>query len=203
MARRHPNVLKVQRQRRKGRRAYLTSVYSLIKVPRSISVSNIPEDAKALFAYRERGKGFYDAYLEAIFPGRKVPPSDWKSEAPDKYQALDKDGLPIHTNVGEHNGRKYALERADEERLLAFCDQEDVCDFHTVLTSTIQQKRLTIVFNRKKDLAYFVEVNYLTKTVLKSREYGSYDRAMQCFELKRIDWCESLTLESLTLILPR
>lgn len=175
MGRTHPNVLKVRKQKRKGRRAYLTSVYSLIQVPRSVGVSGIPENAKALFAYRERGKGFYDGWLETIFPGRKS------------------------TSIE----RKYAIERAEQERLLAFCDQEDVCDFHTVRDYPLQNKRLTIVFNRKKDLVYFIEVRYFEQTVYKSKQYGSYDRAMFDFEHKRISWHESLHLESLTLVLPR
>ena len=62
MARTHPNVLKLRKQiRNKGRRAYLTSKYSIIHVPRSVGqdalMSSFPEHAHALFKYGERVGG--------------------------------------------------------------------------------------------------------------------------------------------------
>lgn len=179
MARTHPNVLKARKQRREGRRAYLTSVYSLIHVPRSVGKAHVPEDAQALFAYRDRGLSVYDPWLEAIFPGVKNP-------QPSKE-------------------RKFSLDRAEQERLLELVEHEDVCDFHTVLDSPLQQKRLTIVFNRKKTYVFLIEVDYLQKLVRRSKPYGGYDRALWDAQNRRhrIDWREELTLESLTLVLPR
>jgi hypothetical protein len=177
MSRTHPNVLKAQRQRRKGRRAYLTSVYSLIKVPRRISTSHIPEDAKDVFNYRQRGKGYYDPYLNALFPGVKQ----------------------------ESQERKFALERSEEEKLLELIEDPDVCDYITLPSSPKLQKRITFVFNRKYSRCFFVEVWYAENNsfVLKSKVYGSKERAMFDHDNKRINWHSRLDLASLSLVLPR
>lgn len=201
MGRTHPNVLKARKQRRMGRRAYLTSQYSLIHVPRSIGKSDIPEDAQPLFDYRSRGKSVYDPWLEAIFPGVKPKPSDWNAESVEKFTKPDGTAIPV--NAGERNGRKFALERAEQERLLEFVEHEDVCDFHTVKDSPLQSKRLTIVFNRKKTCVYFIQIDYHAQEVRRSKTYGSYERALFDAEHNRISWHHFLVLESLTLVLPR
>jgi hypothetical protein len=146
-------------------------------VPRSVGKAHIPEDAQPLFNYRDRALGCYDPWLDAIFPGVKNPQSSAQ--------------------------RKFSLARAEQEKLLAFVEHEDVCDFHTVRDSPLQNKRLTVVFNRKKTVVYFVEVDYLLKLVRRSKTYGGYDRAMFNADHKRIEWRDELALESLTLVLPR
>lgn len=206
MARLHPNVLKSRKQRReKGRRAYLTSQYSLISVPRSVGTSGIPEDAKALFDYRSRGKtSAYDPFLDAIFPGVTPKASEWKSINLHKY--LDVDGNPIiDTAISPHNGRKFTLERSEEEKLIALIEDPDVCDYVTLRTSILQKKRMTFVFNRKHDRCFFIEITYdeSNSFCMKSKVYGSKERAMFDFEHHRISWMEFLELSSLALVLPR
>lgn len=205
MARLHPNVLKHRRQKRQGRRAYLTSVYSLIKVPRVISTSGIPEDSQALFDYRKRGNttGF-DPFLDAIFPGVTPKASEWKSQFLSKY--LDKEtGEAIADLPDEMNGRKFALERSEEEKLIALIEDPDVCDYVTLTESKLQRKRMTFVFNRKQDRCFFIEVSYDASNsfAMKSKVYGSRDRAMFDFKHKRISWHEFVPLASLSLVLPR
>lgn len=39
-----------------------------MKTGQSVDRSKIPEESLALFAYRERAKGFIDGYLEALYP---------------------------------------------------------------------------------------------------------------------------------------
>lgn len=202
MARKHPNVLKAQRQRRQGRRAYLTDKFSLIHVPRGMGIAHIPEDAQPLFK-RKYVTWEDSAFLNTIFPGRKVPASEWKAEGVEKF--TNRDGTAIPTNVGEHNGRRYSLDMSDAMAILEYLEHEDVCDFHTVKELKMQQKRFTICFNRKKTAAFLVEVDYLQKYCRRSRTYGSYDRAMFLLQQqeKSISWHDPLPLESLLLILPR
>lgn len=205
MGRLHPNVLKVRKQKRQGRRAYLTSVYSLIKVPRSVGKSDIPESSRAMFDYRARGNtSAYDPFLDAIFPGVTPRASGWKSSFPSKY--LDKDtGEVILEREDEHNGRKFALELAEQQRLVALLEDPDVCDYVTLKTSDLQQKRLTFVFNRQHTRCFFIEVTYADANsfAMKSKVYGSKDRAMFDFEHKRISWMEFIELSTLSLVLPR
>lgn len=206
MARLHPNVLKVRKQKRQGRRAYLTSVYNLIKVPRAISISDIPEDSQALFNYRKRGSTTgLDPFLDAIFPGVKPKESVWSSVQVDKkYTALD--GSPIvDTAISSHNGRKFALDLAEEEKLVALIEDPDVCDYITMRTSVMQKTRLTFVYNRQYTRCFFVEVTYAEADsfAMKSKIYGSRDRAIFDYEHKRISWMEFLELSTLSLVLPR
>src|SRR5258708_23507893 len=108
MARPHPNQLKLRKQQRQGRRAYLTRDFSLIKVPRRITTSHIPESSQKLFDYRGRGSttGF-DPFLDAIFPGVKQ----------------------------ESTERKFALECSEEEKLIALIEDPDVCEYVTMKES--------------------------------------------------------------------
>lgn len=173
---RNPNVFKAQKQRAKGRRAYLTSQYSLIPVPRSVGKGWIPEDSQALFNYRDRGASTYDPYLNAIFPGVKRTSEE----------------------------RKFCLSRAEEEGLIAALEVEDVCDFITVKKETsIQQTRITFVFNRKCTKCFFVEINYRGEHSygMRSIIYTDKERAMTAFRRKEISWMDFLPLSTLQLVL--
>lgn len=189
MGRTSANVLKVRKQKRQGRRAYLTNVYSVMRVPRNIGKSAIPdhvkskqalETAEKLFDYRSRAviDVELESYLNSIFPGVK--------------------------QVSER--RKYCINKAEEEKLLAMICDPDVCDFVTLLKETPKrQRRITMVYNRQQSRVYFLEVNYLGKDsyVMKSIVYGSRDNALFDFHHKRISWLEFLPLASLQLVLPR
>lgn len=178
MASRNPNILKIRKQKRQGRRAYLTSVYSLIQVPRRVGISDIPDDAVDLFAYRKRGNTTgHDPWLDRIFPGVKQ----------------------------ESERRKFALQQADEERLLAMVADEDVCDYITLRDSKMQHKRITFIYNRQYTRCFFIEVSYAEgdSYAKKSNVYGGRDRAMFDFEHKRIKWSEYIELTTLALVLPR
>ena len=204
---RNPNILKAQKQRRKGRRAWFNDYGGAIHVPRSVGKSFIPDDAQALFNYRDRAKGTFDPFLEAIFPTRHFPaPSDWKSEGADP-KATYPDGQPIVTNAGERNGRRFALERADEERLVDRLAQDDLCDFVTLRDNKKLQCRLTYVFNRKKTKFFFIEAWYAegASFIRISKEYKELDNKLfdfSCFNSKTIHWQEVLPLASLELLLP-
>lgn len=203
MGRKHPNVLKLQRQSRQGRRAYLTSKYSLISVPRTIGVSGVPESLIPLFRRTYSSWTEDDAFLNAIFPGVKTPDSMWSSEGLTKY--TDKDGNPIAENVGEKNGRKFCLSRADEEKLLDLVEDQEVCDFFTLPVGRLMGFRLSLVYNRQKTRLYFIEVHFREEGgyAKKSKVYSDQTRAMFDFEHHRISWMEFLPLESLSVVLPR
>lgn len=174
MGRIHPNVLKLRKQKRQGRRAYLTTKYSSIHVPRAVgkdALAQWPEQAQALFDYKSHLKGdnrFFDPFLKAVLP-----------------------------NV------EYCLAKAEEEaKLYGFIAEEECIDFHTLRDAPIQQYRLSIIFNRKKTVCFFIKADYVNKVVEKSKRYGSYERAMFDFHHNRISWHYVLPLESLTVVLP-
>lgn len=206
MGRRHPNVLKAAKQRREGRRAWFKDYGGSIHVPRSVGKSDVPDDAQALFNYRDRGNSYYDPFLNAIFPGVTPKESDWSAEDVEK-KFLNRDGTAIPTNVGERNGRRWALSRADEERLATRLEQEDFCEYVTLSDCKKQRKRLTYIFNRKKTRFFFVEVWYDegASFIRISKEYGERDRAIfdfGHFNPGFIRWVETLPLTSLELVLP-
>lgn len=173
MGRIPPNVLKLRKQKRKGRRAYLNQ--GKIYVPRSVGKSFIPEDSKPLFDYRERVKSYAIPFLERIFPSMK----------------------------GEE--RRFALERAEEEKLIASVEDPDVCDCYTVAQGGITKTRLTLVYNLRKTRLYFIEVAYRegASYMMKSIVYGAEDRALFAYHHKQINWLECIPLASLELVLPR
>lgn len=174
MASRNPNLLKVKRQRQGGRRSYLTQ-FNRMHVPRSVGISGIPEGGIPLFK-REYGV-WDDAYINAIFPGVKSTSEE----------------------------RKFSLDRADEERLMALIADPDVCDFFNMPCGVLLKFRMTFVFNRPKTRCYFLETHAEEHGgyILKSKEYGSEERAMFDYKHHRISWHEHLPLDSLTLVLPR
>lgn len=199
MGRIPPNVLKLRKQKRQGRRAYL-SRYNEMYVPRSVGKSGIPEDAKALFDYRERAKGFFDPVFDRLFPAFPSKPSDWSSEgANPKFPE-------ILENIGERNGRRWALELAEQERIINSIADPEVCDSYTVAEGGITRTRLTLVYNMRKTRLYFIEVaarDNGASYLMKSMVYGAEDNALTAYRLKRITWLECLPLASLTLVLPR
>lgn len=65
MARRHPNELKLKKQRMK--RAYLNS-YNGIRVSRSVGKGHIPESSQALFDYRARGSTYWEDFFHKNQP---------------------------------------------------------------------------------------------------------------------------------------
>lgn len=204
MGRVPPNVLKLRKQKRKGSRAYLNR-FNSIHVPRSVGKSGIPEDAKPLFDYRERAKGFFDPVFDRLFPSWPSKPSDWSSEhASDKI--LDKDGNPIPELVGVRNGRKWALELAEQQKVIATIQDDEACDSYTVAEGGITKTRLTLVYNIRKTRFYFIEVaardngaSYMMKSIV----YGAEDRALFAYRHRNISWLECVPLASLELVLPR
>jgi len=181
MGRLHPNVLKVRKQKRQGRRAWFKDYGGAVHVPRSVGKSDIPDDAQALFNYRDRGNTTaFDPFLNAIFPGVKS------------------------TSVE----RKFALTRADEEKLIDRLSQDDFCDFVTLKDTPKLQTRLTYIFNRKKTRFFFVEVWYAEEASFLriSKEYGERDNQIfnfSHFNTGFIRWVEVLPITSLELVLPR
>src|SRR6185369_4395763 len=180
MGRLHPNVLKLRKQKRQGPRAWFKDYGGAIHVPRSVGKSSIPDDAQALFNYRDRGNtAAFDPFLDAIFPGVK------------------------QTSLR----RKFALERADEEKLIHRISGDDFCDFITIRDNKRLQSRLTYIFNRKKTRFFFIEVWYAegASFIRISKEYGERDSAI--FDIHNLNigfirWVEVLPLTSLELVLP-
>lgn len=174
MGRTHPNVLKLRKQKRQGRRAYLTSKYSIISVPRSVgneALAQWPDAARPLFDYASHMKGdnrFFDPFLKAVLP-----------------------------NV------EYCLTEAkEEEALYNLVCSEDCVDFFTVKDAPIQNYRLSLIFNRKKTVLFFIKADYSIKVVEKSKQYGSQERAMFDLQHNRISWHYVLPLHSLHIVLP-
>lgn len=176
MASRNPNILKIKKQRSKGRRSYLTQKFSGMHVPRRIGTSHIPEDAIPLFkrVYDDWGE---DHWLNTIFPGVN----------------------------SESIGRKFSVSRAEEEKLLAWTEDEELCDYFTMPCGVLLKFRMTFVYNRPKTKCYFIEVHAEEHGgyALRSKEYGSEERAMFDYKHHRISWHEHLPLDSMTLVLPR
>ena len=207
MGRLHPNVLKLRKQKRNGKRAWFKDYGGSIHVPRSVGKTSIPEDSQALFNYRDRAKGVYDPFLEAIFPTKHFPPpSDWKSEGVDPKQTYP-DGQPIVTNAGERNGRRFALERSDEERLIDRLSQDDLCEYVTLKDNKKLNTRLSYIYNRKKTKFFFVEAWYApgASFIRVSKEYTEKDKNIfdfGNFHTGHIHWQEILPIASLELLLP-
>jgi hypothetical protein len=180
MGRLHPNVLKIRKQKRLGRRAWFKDYGGAIHVPRSVGKSDIPNDAQALFNYRDRGNTpETDAFLDAIFPGVK--------------QTSDR--------------RKFALDRADEEKIVDRLSTDAFCDFVTLKDNKRLQSRLTYIFNRKKTHFFFVEAWYAegASFVRISKEYVEKDKILfdfGNFNPGIISWREVLPITSLELLLP-
>jgi hypothetical protein len=175
MGRIHPNVLKLRKQkRRNGRRAYLTSKFSSIHVPRAVgkdALAQWPEAARPMLSYSDHMKGdnrFFDPFLKAVLPSVE-----------------------------------YCLAKAEEEQALHdLIVTEECVDFFTVRDAPVQQYRLTIIFNRKKTVLYFIKADFLNKVVEKSKQYGSQERAMFDLQHNRVSWHYVLPLTSLHTVLP-
>lgn len=92
----HPNVIKVRKQKRNGRRAYLTPIFGLIKVTRSVGKSDVPDKMRALFDYRARGK----------FDASEVPSS--KMLSAERMQAIrrmqEQGKIPDHLEITVRRG---------------------------------------------------------------------------------------------------
>lgn len=170
MGRQHPNVLKAKKQKRM-RRAYLNE-FNRIAVPRRISQntpapSNDAMDYSGMYEYRKRGKGFYDPYWDALFPGKK--------------------------NVSIE--KKYCMTRAEEERVInMLADEAD--NFLTVREGGITKTRVTWMFNRKKTRNFFVETctHPSGMYIKKSMVYCAEERAIFAFKNNRIEWEELVPL---------
>lgn len=166
------------RKQKRMRRAYLNQ-FNRIHVPRSSGLTSFPEHAHNLLRPKYESWGD-DAFLNTIFPGVQQ----------------------------ESSRRKFALERADEEKLIERLSQEDFCDFVTLKDNKKMQTRLTYIFNRKKTKFFFVEVWYAeAASFLRiSKEYGDKDRSIfdfGNFNTGHISWQEVLPIASLELVLPR
>jgi len=200
-----PNVLKLRKQKRQGRRAYLTAEFSTIHVPRSIGKSSIPEDSKPLFDYRGRMPGAGTIrFLNSIMPDLPIPE---RKELLKNIQEMEHKAIEWALNNPAHSKRrKYALSRAEEERLIAALEDPDVCDSYTVKDGGITKTRLTLVYNIRKTRCYFIEVAFREEGksyMMKSSVYGAEDRALFAYRHKRIDWMEFHELSTLSLVLPR
>lgn len=196
MARQHPNVLKAKKQKRM-RRAYLKPYSaSQVHVPQQIDKSKVPASAEGIFDYRQRGKGFFDPYWDAVFPGVKRD-SQWRSTPTEAKAIVKSSGLP-YPNQGEDdrlNGRKYCMTRAEEERIVdMLADEAD--EFLTVREGGITKTRLTWMFNRKKTRNFFVLtcLHPSGMYVKKSMVYCAEERAMFALKNNRIEWLEHLPL---------
>lgn len=167
MGRKHPNELKLKKQQRM-RRAYLKPyAANQVHVPQQIDKTQVPQSAEGIFDYRQRGKGFFDAYWDAVFPGRK--------------------------SVSQE--RKIALTRASEERMIdMLADEAD--SFLTIREGGITKTRLTWMFNRKKTRNFFVEtcLHPSGMYIKKSMVYCAEERAMFAFKNNRIEWLEHIPL---------
>lgn len=185
------------------KRAYLNP-FNRIYVPRSVGKSGIPEDAKALFNYRDRAKGFFDDVFDRLFPAHPrtkfQQPSEWNAEY------VNPKFPDIAENVGEKNGRRWALNEAERQRLVETIEDEEACDSYTVAQGGITKTRLTLVYNKRKTRCYFIEVAFRSdgnSYMMKSMVYGAEDRALFAYHHKQISWLECLPLASLELVLPR
>lgn len=68
MGRTPPNIIKLRKQKRNGRRAYLTPIMGLIKVPRRVGKTEVPEEMRSLFDYRGRGNTYWDSIVDKMAP---------------------------------------------------------------------------------------------------------------------------------------
>jgi hypothetical protein len=207
MGRPHPNVAKLRKQRRDGtRRAHLKRFSSeMVKVPQTNSLNHIPEDALGL--YQRNGnkiKMAPDPYLEALFPGRKPKASDWRELYPEaKGTKVLPDGTIVPILREEHNGRKVALTLAEEQRVLQMISDhgelESADKWITVYEGRITKTRITMVYNAKRTLVYFLETclhpggAYIRKSLTEYGQ-GAEQRAWLSVTNRKYVWIERIDL---------
>lgn len=204
MGRIPPNVLKYRKQKRQAsRRAYLTNVFSVIKVPRTVGKSNVPESSRPMFDYRDRGGDYYNAFIDLIMPGR-LPGTHFKVEAAISGKITPEMMDAAMNPKNPNKGRRYALDRAEQEKILASIDCEDEMYPITVFEGGITRTRISFVFNRRYTKCFFTETCYhpAGSYFSVSKQYGSRERALFDLEHKRIVWMETVSLSSLTPVPP-
>lgn len=209
MARLHPNVLKLRKQRHKERRAYLNQ-FNRIHVPRSGSLNDIPEDQRGYFLRnvvipKPGHVKFVSALMPHIEAGliSRTAAMEYQAELTQEIADAEERELARATM----KGNPYVLGSAEEVALIGLIEDPDVCDYITLRTSPMQRKRLTMVYNRQYTRVFFIEVHYRVDheqggVARKSNVYGSRERAIFDYEHKRIKWMEVLELSTLRLVFP-
>lgn len=171
MGRLHPNVLKLRKQKRQGKRAYLKSYFGEIKVPRSVGTSGIPEDAKAMFDYRTRGGTFWDDTLDKLF------------------------GLP------RGNPLMFSQERMAVIKKLQQLTAEVPAECNVVVRrGGITKTTLRFYFTPDYTRCFFMQTNTNEMVVLKSKVYcgaGAKDRAYFDLANNRLEWWDRVTLPTI------
>lgn len=149
----------------KARPRYLKPDYGHIKVSRSVGKSHIPEDAVSLFAYRDR-----------VISARTRDP--WVEEF---VEALISSMWPDFS-------RPVPKPREHEHMRLAVNQFEPV--ERKLLVQNGKFIKVAMVSNRDLTCVQFLEYQRIPGLIRRSITYGSYDRAMQVFQLATIRWKE-------------
>lgn len=108
-----------------------------MKTGQSVDRSKIPEESLALFAYRERAKGFIDGYLEALYPNAGQI-SAARAEALDRSIQPSK---PIELVTKLVNGRF--------RKVTMFSDLGDTCFYFIEHITTAALIRRSISYNNR------------------------------------------------------
>lgn len=168
MAKTHPNVLKIQRQKRM-RRAYLKGydMGTLIKVQRRVGTGDIPKEHLGYFDYRRRGNTFWDTYLDKQVPimeSNKRLDALWKSrlECVNQLNTLTQLVMP-EMNVVIYRGG---------------------------ITKII----VRFYFSSDYTKCFFMKEDWNAMVIHKSGVYGSKDRAMFNWHNKSVNWYESVPI---------
>lgn len=204
MGRTHPNVLKAKKQKRQGRRAYLTSKFSGIHVPRTVGQTAKPEMMAAVgFTNRFPRPGMNDELFNLLFPPSVV--IGWMKE---QHAQEDKEIARALADHSKGFKRRYALQRAEEEAAIErLLDHEEAHNCITVRESLMLKSRLTFLHNSRYTHCYFIETFYRDNGgsyMMKSAVYEGRERIALLMQIpSKISWVEFLGLPSLIPVLPR
>lgn len=171
MGRLHPNVLKDRKQRRM-KRAYMKSYSAeVIKVPRSVGKSDVPDKMQGLFDYRGRGTTYWDTTLDRIFGFHKNNPLMFSQE------------------------RLAAIKRLNE------MTNEVSPECNVVISKGgITKTVIKFYFATDYSVCFFMKEDWLGMCVYKSMTYhgeGCRERAYFDLENKRISWVERIDLPTI------
>lgn len=204
MGRQHPNILKIKKRRHKERRYYIDSKFNGIHVPRTVGQTTKPEVMAAVgFTQRFPRADQWDIWMNSVFLPDMDPVKGMKENW--KYDA--KEARDASNSGGKGWKRRYALSRAEEERVQELLEHEEAHNCITVKDSRLLCSRLTFLHNSKYTHCYFIETFYRPdgrSYMMKSVVYEGRDRAyFKMHHPSQIDWVEHVPLPSLVPVLPR
>lgn len=175
MARLHPNVIKLRKQKRQGRRAYLKRYSGMVHTHGGVSTNDIPENQLDYFSYRRRGSSYWDAYLETKFPTNSMASDKLKAM---REEALNRLAQTIETDTSGQN----------------IPDLDVIVLRRGGITKTI----IKFFYTPRYKPCFFMMEDWINMVVYRSGDYISKDLAMFAYQYKRINWLETIPIGCLS-----